>query len=247
LTLTNDTFTKNSAGSGGVYSSVSANGGTGKLTITGSLFNANQATAAGGAGGGLSVQNTTTGSASASVSISNSTFYKNFSDSNGGGIALLLGNRGTGTNTAVLTSLTVYQNQAATAGGGLWVSATGVGTAPQVGNSIIAGNTINNPPASGPDVAGTVKSQGYNLVGAVDGSTGWNSADYQGTSANLLNPGLDPNGLADNGGPTLTVKMLTTSKYYRLGNPTLVGTQDQRGYTRKTYVSAGACDPDATP
>jgi hypothetical protein len=105
---------------------------------------------------------------------------------------------------------------------------------------------------NGPDVYGTVNSLGFNLVGeggkntVVDGNKGWIAADYVGSDVNPQPAGLDPNGLADNGGPTETIKLLTTSQGYRNGHRTLLGTMDQRGLTRTTYVSIGAYDPDAS-
>ena len=39
-----------------------------------------------------------------------------------------------------------------------------------LGNTIVAGNTAST---SGPDVNGTFTSEGNNLIGKTDGSTGW--------------------------------------------------------------------------
>jgi hypothetical protein len=187
----------------------------------------------------------------------------NSADENGGGLAIRLANSGTGTNTATLTSLTVYENQAATAGGGLYENLSGSSAATLLlRNSIIAGDIIENPPEFGPDVlvAGittSFKSLGYNFIGVGDNGTGimaypWTGDDHWGTAANPLVPALDPNGLQWNGGPTETLKLLTTANGgYHMGDPTLAGTTDQRGYTRvsnppTTDISVGAYDPDAT-
>jgi hypothetical protein len=253
LNLTNITFYNNSGESGAVDSNVDIDQGTVAVTVSGCLFNANKATgpsadASSIGGGGISVFHQTTGSGSASFTITNSTFYKNTSDYFGAGLSLVTNNNGTGTNTLSLTSLTVYQNTAGTKGGGLYINLLSVNpTKPQIHNSIIAGNTNDGVAADGIDVYGDVSSQGFNLIGVKDGSSGWIASDYKGTAANPLPAGLDPNGLADNGGPTQTIKLLTSSQGYRNGDPNLAGTTDQRGYTRQTgKVSIGAYDPDAT-
>jgi predicted outer membrane repeat protein len=256
MTLTNVTFTTNTAElGGGVLSDPAVSQGTTTISVSGCLFNANKATGSGAGGGGMEVAAVASGSGSASLTITNSTFYKNMSDNAGGGLAILNSLTGSGTNTSSLTSLTIYQNTAALTGvgGGLDIATTGTGTTPKVHNSIIAGNTgpVND---NGPDVYGTVNSQGYNLIGeggtatvTRDGNKGWVASDYVGTDANPKSAGLDPNGLADNGGPTETIKLLSTSQGYRNGDVgTLLGTQDQRGLTRTTYVSIGAYDPDAS-
>ena len=57
-------------------------------------------------------------------------------------------------------------------------------------------NTASN---SGPDAFGTVDSQGNNLIGETDGSSGWVGSDLTGTIATPLDPVLAP--LGDYGGP----------------------------------------------
>jgi hypothetical protein len=264
MTLTNVTFngtgsgTGNTAGNGGaVYSLVNSTQGTITETVSGCLFSGNRATGGSGSnlGGGFYAQHTVSGTASASLTIVNSTFYNNTTPANGGGIALQMTYTGTGSNTVALTSLTVTKNTASVEGGGLYIvyfdpTAT---TDPQVRNSIIAGNQAENDP----DVFGRVSSAptaGYDLIGVVDplGSTGWNSSCLTGTIGNPKDPGLDPNGPADNGGPTFTIKLVTgRSLAYQNGDPNINGNDvtkvDQRGYTRATKATIGAYDPDATP
>ncbi len=257
----------NSATKGGA---VSAHGSTGNnlegVTVSNCLFEINYTatdSSAGGdeMGGGLYISDDTESNGSASASVINCTFQGNDSF-NGGAIALDNLAEAGGINSVTLTSLTVYENGGDGAdGGGLWVSAfnSAARLAPQITNFIIADNLIDNVPADGPDVFGTVASQGYNLIGITDGSTGWlppppqnPAGDRTGTSASPMDPGLDPNGLANNGGPTLTIKLLTTSAGYHTGNPNSNGTVDQRGYVRPNPlknlpVSMGAYDPDAKP
>ena len=76
-----------------------------------------------------------------------------------------------------------------------------------VKNSIIALNSDQSP--NPPDVNGSFGSYGFNLIGKVDGSTGFTEpTDQTGTVASPLDPKLDPNGLQNNGGPTQTIALL---------------------------------------
>ena len=100
-----------------------------------------------------------------------------------------------------------------------------------LGNTIVAGNTA---ATSGPDVFGTVASQGHNLIGKTDGSTGWVGSDLTGTSATPLDPLLAP--LGDYGGPTQTMALLP-------GSPA-IGAGD--GRRRHHHRPAGASRLDFT-
>jgi hypothetical protein len=76
-------------------------------------------------------------------------------------------------------------------------------------NTIIAGNSASS---NGPDVQGPFTSQGYNLIGKSDGSSGFTNGtngDQVGTSGSPLDPMLGP--LQDNGGPTQTHALLAGS------------------------------------
>ena len=60
-------------------------------------------------------------------------------------------------------------------------------------SSIVAKN--NNAPFAGSDVSGSFTSEGYNLIGVADGSTGFiASSDLKGTVAAPVDPKFDPNG-----------------------------------------------------
>jgi hypothetical protein len=105
-------------------------------------------------------------------------------------------------------------------------------------NTIIAENVA---ASGGPDVAGNFNSLGHNLIGRVDSdSTGFangNNGDQVGTVAHPINPGLDPKGLQNNGGPTLTIGLVAGSKAINAGDNTFGGytpapTTDQRGFPR---------------
>ncbi len=96
-------------------------------------------------------------------------------------------------------------------------------------SSIVALNSS----TTSPDVAGNVTSNGFNLIGKTDGSTGFTATtDRTGTSAAPLDPKLDPNGLQSNGGLTTTIALLLGSPAIDKGTSAgLTGnlTTDQRG------------------
>jgi hypothetical protein len=93
------------------------------------------------------------------------------------------------------------------------------------GNTIIAGNTS----PRGPDVFGTVGSNGYNLIGNGSGSSGFGATDLVG-----LDPRLGP--LAYYGSPTQTMALLPGSPAIDAGGNALAAaaglTTDQRGFAR---------------
>jgi hypothetical protein len=61
-------------------------------------------------------------------------------------------------------------------------------------------------------VSGSFTSDGFNLIGATDGSTGFTATtDLTGTAATPLDPKFDPSGLQNNGGPTETIPIICTS------------------------------------
>jgi hypothetical protein len=77
-------------------------------------------------------------------------------------------------------------------------------------------------------------SQGFNLVRIVDGATGFTApTDQTGTAALPLDPMLDPAGLQDNGGPTLTIALLPGSPALDQASSQAIVlglTTDQRGF-----------------
>ena len=91
-------------------------------------------------------------------------------------------------------------------------------------NTIIAGNNA----SPGPDADGAVLSQGYNLIGITDGSSGWISKDLTGTGSNPLNPLLAA--LGNYGGSTQTMALLPGSPAIDAGNSSVA--TDQRGVSR---------------
>lgn len=96
----------------------------------------------------------------------------------------------------------------------------------------------------GPDIDGSITSQGYNLIGKTDGSSGWHASDLTGTVAAPLNPLLGS--LQNNGGPTSTFVPQPSSGAIDNGDDSLTNsiTIDQRGRPRKggAHVDIGAVE-----
>jgi hypothetical protein len=108
---------------------------------------------------------------------------------------------------------------------------------------------IGNPGADGIgfDVAGDFTSQGFNLISAADGSTGFTgglNADQAGTVASPINPELGP--LQMNGGPTPTHALLSGSPAVDQGNCFGIHT-DQRGYYRPHIIEVSPEPPMPEP
>ena len=126
----------------------------------------------------------------------------------------------------VIAACTIGSN-AATAdggtasGGGIW----SVGNS-RISNSIVAENTG----GAAPDAAGSFESNGFNLIGRSDGSSGFTAiGDQTGTIEAPLDPKLGP--LQDNGGPTWTRALLPGSPAIDAGISANLST-DQRGGVR---------------
>ncbi len=177
------------------------------------------------------------------VSLMNSTVSGNTAQNQGGGIAndsvLMLANstisgNSAGTSgggvynqsgTADLNNVTIALNSAGSGGG-----IHGAGGTTNIRNTIIGRNRS----AGGADCAGTLNSQGYNLI--QDASTCTIASD---TTGNIT--GLDPKlgSLVNNGGPTETHALLPDSPAVEHGNPATPGSggtaceaTDQRGLSR---------------
>ena len=222
-----DNSATNTTISGCIFSSNESMGGgailsQGTMTISNSTFNGNAASFAGNGGAIYAV--------SGAMSINSSTFSGN-SAALGAAIA-------NSSATLSLINVTVSGNSASTLGGGIMA---GGGTT-TLKNSLVADNTGTG---GGPDIFGTVVSQGYNLIRTTTDAT------IDGTLTGNIT-GQDPKlgFLADNGGPTQTISLLTGSPAIDAipgcnGAPAV----DQRGVPRPqgTSCDMGAYELDITP
>lgn len=197
ITITNGTLTDNFSLLGG---GAIATGATSRNLIQNSVIytNSTAITQTGGA-----ILNTGT------LTLTNVTLSDNFAN-NGGGLQ----NQGT----ATLTNVTVYENTAVANGGGLNSSS---GTL-NIVNSIVAGNSA----ATGPDCAGTLTSQGFNLIQNGSGCT------VSGTTTGNLNSDPQLAALALNGGLTLNHAIGSGSPALDAGNNASCASTDQRGLGR---------------
>jgi CSLREA domain-containing protein len=230
MTVTNCTITGNTVTGlfGGSGAGSGSGGGifhTGPLTISGSTVSGNSAQ-------GGEAMNGTAGAAfgggvysSGSLTAVNCTIAGN-SLQGGRGLSGNVGGAASGggiyfaaNGTYTVTSSTIVSNTAT--GGSGTPTAAGVGGGifnangtVNLKSTLIAGNT-----AQTPDVNGPYASQGFNLIGKTDGSTGFPSGtDLVGTINAPLDPKIDPNGLKNNGGPTLTIALLPGSPAIDHGN-----------------------------
>jgi hypothetical protein len=243
VTLTNCTVSGNSASAtftGGAGVVFAYGGGLtsdfGTQNLLGCTVNANSATGGNSAGYGGGVH-----SFQSTVTLSNCTIAYNTASSSGG--AGLGGGVSGLESSLTLTSCTITGNAANSAtstgsGGGLWYNSS-VGTA-QVLNTIVAGNSSGS---DGPDASGSFTSEGYNLIGITDGSTGWGGSDLTGTAGSPLDPMLGT--LGNYGGPTETIPLLAGSPALNAGDPGQLGTADQRGAVRSGRVNIGAFQASA--
>ena len=230
LTVTNCTFSGNSAGSGGAIS----NGGT--LTVTNSTFSGNSAVFRGGA-------------ISGGATVINCTFSGNRAGRVGGefiirGVGGAISGGGTVTNST-------FSGNSATLGGA--ISNEGTLT---VTNSILANSTSGGNCGVPAGITAIFTDGGHNIDDATTcGFSGTNCASTTGTSFCNTNPLLDPAGLANNGGPTQTIALEALSPAINAGDETVcaappVNNLDQRGLVRPgagaTNCSIGAYEFNAT-
>ena len=168
-------------------------------------------------GGGIS-------NLSATLNLTNCTLTRNTASGAAQGGALI----NSVTATANLKNCTITDNQASR-GGGIF----NFGVAVNLSNSIVAGNSAN----TGPDIFGSITSQGFNLIGKTNDSGGFVASDLTGTTATprdakfVLDANSKPD-LADNGGGTLSIALQPTSPAVNAGGNALVPvgvTTDQRG------------------
>jgi hypothetical protein len=187
------------------------------VNISNSTFANNSATgtATAGFGGGLD-------NGGGTVNISNSTFANNSASALGGGLE---NNNGTLT----ISNSTFANNSAPSGFGGGLLNHNGTLS---IGGSIVA----NNPGGNCSQFGGSITDQGYNLESGTDcGFTG--TGDLQNTD-----PKLDPNGLQNNGGPTQTIALQSTSPAIdQIPVGSKCPANDQRGFTRPNDTES-TCD-----
>jgi fibronectin-binding autotransporter adhesin len=230
LTLNRCTFSGNAASgaNGNPNSSQFSTGGSGGAGQGGAVFDDTTGT--------LSIDNCTFNGNSVTGGIGGHGTHFGGAGGNGNGGALF--NLGTMTVTAATVSgntgsggaggtgsSSFFNGAAGVGSGGL---AAGSGSGSTVRNTISAGNTGNN--GGGADADGAFASNGYNLIGIGDFSSGFtNTGDQVGTTAAPINAKLGP--LQNNGGPTNTIAPLANSSAIDQGKSFGL-TTDQRGMTR---------------
>ncbi len=245
VNVSESTFDNNTAGFAGAGLALIVNAAPFTPSAVSALVEAstvanNHITGFNGQGGGIyAVENGATGS-TATVQITNSTVYgnaANLSGSLGGGIYNQLSSGPLASTGLSLLSDTVAFNSAA-AGGGV-VSSNGFffGRGVSVRSSIIADNTAIF--HAGNDVFGIFDSGGHNLIGVIEGGSGFGGTDLTGsTGTSPLDPVFGDFG--NHGGPTDTLSVLAGSPAIGNGDPDGPAT-DQRGVERsETAPTIGA-------
>jgi CSLREA domain-containing protein len=234
LTVTNTTFSGNSAGASG--GAVASSDGT--LTVINTTFSGNSAGTRGGAidssFGTLTVINSTfSGNAGNSggaidnfggtLTVTNSTLSGNSASSLGGGIS----NISSEFNATLTVTNSTFSANAAKSGGAV---SNSNGGASSFKNAILAASS------QGGNCSGTIADAGYNI--SDDNSCGFSASGSQ----NSTDPKLDPVGLSNNGGSTQTIALLA-------GSPAIdvipfAACTDQRG-AQLTTDQRGFARPDA--
>ena len=218
LTVNNSTVRNNISDDdfSGVYG---ARGGgisnAGTLTINNSTISGNQAISCcmGTTGGGIQNGGTAT--------LNNSTVSGNSAVS---GASIY----NTGTITVKNSTVNAASNEA---GSGASINNSAAAATLEIGNTILSSSgTISNLSNS----SGTVVSDGYNLSNDNGGGFLTATGDQINTD-----PKLDPNGLQNNGGPTRTIGLQSTSPAINSGDPN-ASAQDQRYYLRNGAPDKGA-------
>jgi transcriptional regulator with XRE-family HTH domain len=222
VTLTNSTISGNSVygdkGGGGITN------GDGTVILTNSTIFGNTSSYGGGIDNG------------ATMRLTNSTIFGNTASNTGGGIFSYAGS-------VTLTFCTLVGNSATFYGGGL--ATVRVFPYPNSSTSTLQNSLIaeNNAPR-GPDIAGDIRSKGYNLIQETP-SARLQSTDRTGISLSALK--LDPTFQLNGSKTTLTVVLLSGSSAIdaiplescRIKVDDVLITTDQRGIKRP---QGSACD-----
>ena len=185
----------------------------------------------------------------ATLILSNCTLNQNQAGQYGGAVY----NDGTSSGNAqlTLTNCTLNQNTAASGASGIYNDALNPGSS-GVANLKLQ-NTILRAGASGANLVndnGTIVSGGHNLssdAAGGDGTTG--PGGFLNAAGDIRNtdPQLDPAGLANNGGPTMTIALQATSPAINGGDDNQSPPTDQRGYLRNGVSDIGAFEFNGVP
>ena len=252
LTLTNGDATGSTGGA--IYNDHATVGLT-SCVVTGNKANA---------GGGIYNQGSTSGVAS--LTLNNTTLTANstvgqfgnggaiFSTGVSGGTALL-----TLTNCTVTGNTTVIGTPGIENFGFSGTASASVKNCTFSGNNfsndhatLLVANTIfnaGNGGASLTNISGTITSQGHNLSSDAVGGDGTTApGGFLNGPGDIRNtdPQLDPAGLANNGGPTMTIALQSTSPAIDGGDDNLAPLTDQRGYPRFGVSDIGAFELPGT-
>ena len=236
LTIINSTLSQNTADSTGsqsaAFGGAVSNFGTGEVSITGTTLSGNQAIADTGFGGQGGAIYYDTGADT--VVVQNSTITGNQALGSGvGSNSPAGGGVFSGAGQFGITDTTIANN-AATRGGNLYL--TGNGNAFNLftlKNDIVSGAANNCLAESG----GSFTDGGYNLDSNASSSCGFSAGNHD-----VI--GQDPvlGALANNGGPTQTMAITSTSPAYNAGSPDCPPpTTDQRGLPR-SFAGDTICD-----
>jgi hypothetical protein len=226
MMLTGCSVTNNQVIGGGLGGGIYSDGAS--LSVIGSTIASNTDGTTSGAtdnGGGIAATNT--------VVITDSTIADNSTQGAGGGIYT------SGMLTAVNTTVAYNNTTGSEGGSGLYIA----GGTTALYNTIVALNKLGTVALPGDDddvdvVGGTVSlSSADNLIGIEDSgylTNGVNGNQVNGDQVPGFNPGLDPNGLLNNGGPTQTIALVAGSPAINAGSVALDGGQatDQCGNGR---------------
>ncbi|MFL6568579.1 MAG: choice-of-anchor Q domain-containing protein, partial [Chthoniobacterales bacterium] len=172
----------------------------------------------------------------------NCTFISNTA-LNGGGIISRFVN---GLSNTTLRNCTIFACQATSTGttagdGGGGLYAEGGAQQYHLANNIIANNSSNSSPVTNPDIRGQVTSDGHNFIGIIGNAMGLVdgvNGDQVGTRAFPKNAMFDLYG--NNGGPTDTISLTSSSTAINAGDNNLAPVTDQRGYFRSGVSDIGA-------
>jgi hypothetical protein len=215
-TITNSTFSSNSTASPGDAGAITFGAET--LTITGSLFSDNSSTST-GAAGALEYSSLTL---APSIVLTNDTFFSN-SDLAAGGAGAIGESSGSGGPSLNITNCTFANNSGGAVGSIFQSNGT-------LSNTLFFGNSTN---CGGPKVPA---SQGGNLSDQPSTDCNLSQLSDTATTSAALGP------LQDNGGPTQTVALLSSSAGIDTAVANSCPNNDQRGLPR---LVDGKCDGGA--